>query len=144
MIGDGASRQFKQVWTSHGYIRSASDEFDLMVSAVSQAPAAGTSRKSVPHGPLVLHLMGRLDHRPEARMVSDLAVLTQRRGWRAALASMGGPLVIEAERAAVRHVQLPSHPMAPRHGWLGGWQCSSSTITVLQVTVLQITVLQVT
>ena len=93
-----------------------------MVSAVSQAPAAGTSRKSVPHGPLVLHLMGRLDHRPEARMVSDLAVLTQRRGWRAALASMGGPLVIEAERAAVRHVQLPSHPMAPRHGWLGGWQ----------------------
>ena len=93
-----------------------------MVSAVSQAPAAGTSRKSVPHGPLVLHLMGRLDHRPEARMISDLAVLTQRRGWRAALASMGGPLVIEAERAAVRHLQLPPISSTSQPGLLAGWQ----------------------
>jgi glycosyltransferase involved in cell wall biosynthesis len=93
-----------------------------MVAAVSQAPAPGTSRKSAPQGPLVLHLAARLDHRPEARLICDLAVLTQRRGHRAALASAGGPLVIEAERAAVRHMYLPSAALATRPGWFAGWQ----------------------
>jgi glycosyltransferase involved in cell wall biosynthesis len=36
-----------------------------------------------------------------------MAMLTQRSGWRAIIASSGGKLVNEAERAAVRHVRIP-------------------------------------
>jgi len=42
-----------------------------------------------------------------AREVVDLAILTQRAGERAFIASAGGPLVTEAERAAVRHRRIP-------------------------------------
>ena len=54
-----------------------------------------------------LHLCGNLEPGDPARAAVDLAVLTQRAGWRALIASKGGLLVPEAERAAVRHTRMP-------------------------------------
>jgi glycosyltransferase involved in cell wall biosynthesis len=55
----------------------------------------------------VLHLCPDLDPADPAREAVDLAILTQRSGGRALIASGGGPLVTEAERAAVRHRRVP-------------------------------------
>ncbi len=55
----------------------------------------------------VLHLTSALDDSARAREVVDLCVQTHRAGWRPLVASSGGPLVLEAERAAVRHTKLP-------------------------------------
>jgi glycosyltransferase involved in cell wall biosynthesis len=55
----------------------------------------------------VLHLCADLDYGDPARETVTLAVLTQRLGWRALIASAGGSLVTEAERAAVKHVRMP-------------------------------------
>ena len=55
----------------------------------------------------VLHLCSNLDYGDPARETVTLAVLTQRLGWRAMIASSGGALVTEAERAAVKHVRMP-------------------------------------
>jgi len=64
-------------------------------------PAAPQNRTTV------LHLVADLELRAEAREVVDLAIQTHRSGWRPIVASCGGSLVLEAERAAVRHTQLP-------------------------------------
>lgn len=55
----------------------------------------------------VLHLCADLEPGDPARAAVELAVLTQRAGWRALIASRGGLLVPEAERAAVRHTKMP-------------------------------------
>ncbi|GEM_PF-753259 len=55
----------------------------------------------------VLHLAPDLEISPESREVVDLAIQTHRAGWRPIVASAGGPLVLEAERAAVRHTRMP-------------------------------------
>jgi len=55
----------------------------------------------------VLHLCADLDYGDPARETVTLAVLTQRLGWRALIASSGGTLVTEAERAAVKHIRMP-------------------------------------
>src|SRR5271170_626663 len=55
----------------------------------------------------VLHLCADLEPGDPSRAAVDLAVLTQRAGWRALIASCGGLLVPEAERAAVRHTRMP-------------------------------------
>jgi glycosyltransferase involved in cell wall biosynthesis len=46
-----------------------------------------------------------------------MAVLTQRSGWRAIIASSGGRLVTEAERAAVRHKRMPLNRSGPFNNW---------------------------
>lgn len=66
----------------------------------------------------VLHLCGDLDYGDPARETVTLAVLTQRLGWRALIASGGGTLVTEAERAAVKHVRMP----LDNHGILANWR----------------------
>lgn len=55
----------------------------------------------------VLHLCPDLEPGDPAREAVELAVLTQRSGWRALISSGGGHLVTEAERAAVRHTRMP-------------------------------------
>ncbi len=55
----------------------------------------------------VLHLTPALEIGTEAREVLDLAIQTHRAGWRPLIASAGGALVLEAERAAVRHTRMP-------------------------------------
>lgn len=55
----------------------------------------------------ILHLTADLEMTPEAREVVDLAVQAHRLGWRPVVASAGGALVLEAERAAVRHTRIP-------------------------------------
>ncbi|MDD5587271.1 MAG: glycosyltransferase [Alphaproteobacteria bacterium] len=55
----------------------------------------------------VLHLAADLETGSEAREVVDLAVQGHRAGWRPVVASAGGALVLEAERAAVRHSRMP-------------------------------------
>lgn len=66
----------------------------------------------------VLHLVGALDDGAEAREVVDLCVQTHRAGWRPLVASSGGPLVLEAERAAVRHTKLPLE----KQGFFARWR----------------------
>jgi len=57
--------------------------------------------------PTVLHLCSDLEPGDPGRETVDLAVLAQRAGWRSLIASNGGLLVAEAERAAVRHTRMP-------------------------------------
>lgn len=66
----------------------------------------------------VLHLCGDLDYGDPARETVTLAILTQRSGWRALIASSGGALVTESERAAVKHVRMPLN----RHGVFANWR----------------------
>lgn len=66
----------------------------------------------------VLHLCPNLEPGDYARETVDLAVQTQRSGWRALIASGGGRLVTEAERAAVRHTRMP----LDRQGVLTNWR----------------------
>ena len=67
--------------------------------------SASMARRNARTG--VLHLCADLDYGDPARETVTLAVLTQRLGWRAMIASSGGLLVTEAERAAVKHVRMP-------------------------------------
>ena len=56
---------------------------------------------------VILHLAVDLEPDDPGRETVDLAMATQRSGWRALIASSGGQLVKMAERAAVRHRRLP-------------------------------------
>lgn len=66
----------------------------------------------------VLHLCPDLESEETARETVDLAILTQRSGWRALIASGGGSLVNDSERAAVRHARIPLN----KDGWFANWQ----------------------
>jgi glycosyltransferase involved in cell wall biosynthesis len=55
----------------------------------------------------ILHLTADLEVGVGGREVVDLAIQSHRAGWRPIIASAGGPLVLEAERAAVRHTRMP-------------------------------------
>ncbi|MDR3424689.1 MAG: glycosyltransferase family 4 protein [Alphaproteobacteria bacterium] len=79
-------------------------------------PLQTKSRRDARAG--VLHLCADLDYGDPARETVTLAVLTQRLGWRAMIASSGGALVNEAERAAVKHVRMP----LDRHGMFANWR----------------------
>jgi glycosyltransferase involved in cell wall biosynthesis len=65
----------------------------------------------------VLHLAADLEPGDPAREAVDLAILTMRAGWRALIASRGGLLVTEAERAAVRHTRMPLGSNSIMAGW---------------------------
>ncbi len=84
-----------------------------MLSAALQSsrndPVHNASRKAPPRTvrSTVLHLAADLGIDAEAREVVDLAIQTHRSGWRPVVASAGGALVMEAERAAVRHTRMP-------------------------------------
>jgi glycosyltransferase involved in cell wall biosynthesis len=65
----------------------------------------------------VLHLSPDVESSDPGRETVDLAVLTQRAGWRAIIASSGGRLVTEAERAAVRHKRMPLNRTGPFINW---------------------------
>jgi glycosyltransferase involved in cell wall biosynthesis len=75
----------------------------------------------------VLHLCADLEPGSPSRETVDLAVLTQRAGWRALIASQGGLLVNEAERAAVRHTRMPLGG-----GMLAGWRNRIQLATLIQ------------
>jgi glycosyltransferase involved in cell wall biosynthesis len=81
------------------------------------APALG---RGTPRGPrrAVLHLCADLEPDDPGREVVELAVLTQRSGGRALIASGGGALVTAAERSAVRHTRLP----LDGHGMFTAWR----------------------
>ncbi|MGE3624668.1 MAG: glycosyltransferase [Bdellovibrionales bacterium] len=67
--------------------------------------------------PTILHVCAHLDPGDPARETVDLAVLTQRSGWRSLIASSGGLLVPEAERAAVQHTRMPLGKDSLWAGW---------------------------
>ncbi|MDD3288871.1 MAG: glycosyltransferase [Alphaproteobacteria bacterium] len=75
----------------------------------------------------VLHLTSELDRGAVSRSVVDLAVLTHRGGWRPLIASAGGPLVMEAERAAVRHTRMPLHKTGLFSSWRNRAQLEALT-----------------
>jgi len=90
-------------------------------SKQSSKPASGNKPASKARGPrtCVLHLCPDLEPGDVARETVDLAILTQRSaGWRTLIASGGGALVQEAERAAVRHTRMP----IGRLGMLTNWR----------------------
>jgi len=72
-------------------------------------PVHNASRRAPPRTArsTVLHLTPDLEINPNAREVVDIAIQTNRAGWRPFVASAGGALVLEAERAAVRHTRMP-------------------------------------
>jgi glycosyltransferase involved in cell wall biosynthesis len=80
---------------------------------VSEASAQSSKKRPVNKPPpraartTVLHLCPSLTPGDPARETVDLAILTQRAGWRTLIASSGGPLVTDSERAAVRHTRMP-------------------------------------
>ncbi len=73
-------------------------------STKKQAPDKPQSRSP---RTTVLHICADLEPGDPSRETVDLAILTQRAGWRALIASRGGRLVHTAERAAVRHTRMP-------------------------------------
>ncbi len=79
----------------------------MLASITPQSNRNAAGLKPAVQRTSVLHLTGALDDSPQAREVVDLCVQTHRAGWRPLVASSGGPLVLEAERAAVRHTKLP-------------------------------------
>ncbi|MDP9126790.1 MAG: glycosyltransferase [Pseudomonadota bacterium] len=82
----------------------------MRATSSSQLNRATTGLKPhVPRGArrTILHLCRDLESADPGRETVDLAVLTQRSGGRALIASSGGMLVTEAERAAVRHTRMP-------------------------------------
>lgn len=76
----------------------------------------------------VLHLCPDLEPVDPARETVELAVLTQRSGGRALIASGGGLLVTEAERAAVRHRRMP----LDGHGMFTHWRNRVHLATLVQ------------
>ncbi len=66
----------------------------------------------------VLHLAVDMANNPEAREVVDIAIQANRMGWSSAVASGRGPLSLEIERAAVRHIHLP----LDKSGALARWR----------------------
>ena len=89
-------------------------------------PLKAGTRRSARAG--VLHLCADLDYGDPARETVTLAVLTQRLGWRAMIASSGGALVTEAERAAVKHVRMP----LDNHGVFANWRNRVHLETLVQ------------
>jgi len=83
--------------------------------ATKAALSASGSRRNAKAG--VLHLCSDLHYGDPARETVTLAVLTQRSGWRAMIASAGGALVTEAERAAVKHVRMPLDHCSVFYNW---------------------------
>ena len=71
-----------------------------------QAAKNRVARQAAPRT-VILHLATDVEPDDPGRETVDLAVLTQRAGWRALIASSGGRLVKIAERAAVRHRRIP-------------------------------------
>lgn len=68
-----------------------------------KAPLHNASRSARPG---VLHICANLEADWAGREVVDLSIQTHRAGWKPFIASAGGALVLEAERAAVRHLQV--------------------------------------
>jgi glycosyltransferase involved in cell wall biosynthesis len=66
----------------------------------------------------VLQLLPRLDHDELGRSTVDMARHLRRKGWRAIVASAGGPLERELAAAGGTHVRLP----LDRTGWLSIWR----------------------
>jgi len=85
----------------------------------SQSSKKRTANKPSSRAPrtTVLHIVADLEPGDPARETVDLAVQTQRAGWRALIASSGGLLVTEAERAAVRHTGMPLDQSSMLASW---------------------------
>lgn len=94
-----------------------------MSAPTSSQPVAknGSTKKFPPLAPskriTVLHITPSLNPDAVAREVVDLAILTNRGGWRPLIASSGGSLVMEAERAAVRHTRMPLNKSSLLASW---------------------------
>ena len=85
---------------------------------IVQSSKMAGSHKSYGPRTTILHLCPDLEPDEIGRETVDLAVLTQRSGWRALIASGGGALVNDGERAAVRHARIPLH----KEGWITHWR----------------------
>ncbi|MDE1900118.1 MAG: glycosyltransferase [Alphaproteobacteria bacterium] len=96
------------------------------MQSLNAVPANAATRRGARTG--VLHMCADLDYGDPARETVTLAVLTQRLGWRALIASGGGTLVTEAERAAVKHVRMP----LGRHGVVASWRNRVHLETLVQ------------
>lgn len=82
-----------------------------------QQQSPHTTTKAIPHKAAhtvvrarqgaVLHLVQSLEAEDPAREIVDFAILAHRAGWPSFIASAGGALVMEAERAAVPHRRVP-------------------------------------
>ena len=84
---------------------------------MSAAKLSPQSNKTREQRTAILHLCADLESESPAREAVALAMLTQRSGWRAIIASAGGRLVNAAERTAVRHHRIAINSRAPFSLW---------------------------
>ena len=92
------------------------------------SPAPYSSKSRAPRS-AILHLSPDLEPGDPARETVDLAILSQRAApWRALIASIGGSLVKEAERAAARHYRMPLNG----RGLLNDWRSRLQLEAVVQ------------
>lgn len=88
------------------------------MSSASYSNRTSAAHKPAVHRTTVLHIAAELDGSAEAREIVDLCIQTHRSGWRPLVASSGGSLVLEAERAAVRHTKVP----LKKSGFFRNWR----------------------
>lgn len=88
------------------------------------------SSKSRSSRTAILHVCPELEPCDPGRETLDLAIQTQRAGlgWRTFIASSGGRLVKESERAAVRHKKIP---LTGRSAF-GAWRARMTLETLIQ------------
>jgi glycosyltransferase involved in cell wall biosynthesis len=72
-----------------------------------ESPETGAAAPVAGAGPCVLQVLPRLETGGVERGTVDIAAALMRAGWRAVVASAGGPMVREIERAGGVHVTLP-------------------------------------
>jgi glycosyltransferase involved in cell wall biosynthesis len=82
------------------------------VTEPSNPPAGPEGRP-----PTILQVLPALETGGVERGAADVAAATQAAGWHAVVASEGGPLIYEVERAGGRHVTLPLASKNPVTMW---------------------------
>lgn len=83
------------------------------ISTTEPAAAESSAAQGAPDAPCVLQVLPRLETGGVERGTADIAAALVRAGWRAVVASAGGPMVREIERAGATHVTLPVESKNP-------------------------------
>jgi glycosyltransferase involved in cell wall biosynthesis len=110
------------------FFAMSSTQFIQSVQSAQSIKNLASLKRDRSERPVVLHLTPDLETGWNAREVVDLGIQSHRSGFRPLIASAGGALVLEAERTAVRHTQMPLN----RRGLFSRWRCRSRLDSLIQ------------
>ena len=99
------------------------------VKKTQHSTTAAAQKPIRPRHASILHLCAELEAEDPAREVVDLAILSQRNGWPAIIASSGGALVQESERTGVPHRLVP---LNRKRGMFNDWRIRLKLESLLQ------------